>query len=520
MRTDQYTRNLSLNLSTFEIKDQLLYFMKPSRLSHFQAIFMAVMTLFVLENASANKYFDESEVKARLEGLHNDVIKPRYEPAVRSYIRTYVEYNRSKAQEIIGRTVMYFPLFEKHLAENNLSSDLKYLAIVESALHPKATSRAGAVGLWQFMPATAREYGMTVNDLVDERCDPNKSTAAAMKYLMNSYKRFQNWELVLASYNSGSGRVSRAIKRARSSSFSSIQKYLPRETRTYVPAFIAAAYLMQYYDAHELEPVFPHLDLQLTETAQVYSEVSFYLMAQITGLPLDVIELLNPAFVQSVVPSNPEGYTVTLPKRVMPAFREYLKSLQPDSRIVYTPPSEPVYFTATPDYEPNKNYFKSMYIVQQGETLDELARDFGCTVYQLMAWNNMKGRGISKGQQLVLYHPKNFVNPAAESAPAPAAPVAKKVIQVKPLPVEPMQPVIPETIAPQRAVIELNQIKTMGVAGSFLYYSPKQAMSLKEIAKLFPGITVKDLEKLNGWKPNQEVPPGRSVKIRPVSLEK
>jgi membrane-bound lytic murein transglycosylase D len=229
--------------------------------------------------------YDEPAIIERINKMENEVVPPRYDDIVKSYLTTYTIKKREKAENILGQQVVYFPLFEKKLEEANLPTDLKYLSVVESALNPKAVSRVGATGLWQFMPATGEYYGLEINSVVDERSDPHRSTEAAIEYLSRLYDRFGNWELAIAAYNSGGGRVSRAIKRSRSKNFWKVRRYLPRETRNYVPAFIAANYLIKHYQEHELTPRYPELDQQITESIMVYDHTSFYEVAQVTELP-------------------------------------------------------------------------------------------------------------------------------------------------------------------------------------------------------------------------------------------
>jgi len=201
-------------------------------------------------------HFSEEEIKEVKERLANieSIVELKFTTAVKGYILGYVERNREKSQRILGRMVKYFPMFEQKLAQNEMPDDLKYLAVVESALNPKAISRVGAGGLWQFMPETGASYGLQITYEKDDRFDPHKSTDAAIEYLRKAHKRFGSWELALAAYNSGGGRVNRAIKRARSKNFWKIQRFLPRETRNYVPAFIGATYLTKYYQQYLLKP--------------------------------------------------------------------------------------------------------------------------------------------------------------------------------------------------------------------------------------------------------------------------
>ena len=200
--------------------------------------------------ATNDPVYDEAAVIERLKSIENPLVENRYNSIVRGYIKGYLFWNRDKTERILGRTVLYFPLMEEYLSKRNMPDKLKYLSVVESALYPHGVSRVGAVGLWQFMPETGKEYGLEINEFVDERKDPNKSTQAALDYLSRQYMKYGDWALALAAYKSGSGRVSRAIKRGRSKNFWRIRRYLPRETRNYVPAYIAATYMMEYYKEH------------------------------------------------------------------------------------------------------------------------------------------------------------------------------------------------------------------------------------------------------------------------------
>ena len=236
-------------------------------------------------------YTDE-DLRERLGSIVNEVVTPRLDAIVKSYVNTYTALKRDKTEAMLGRMAMYFPLFERLLTEQNMPTDLKYLSITESALNPKARSRSGAVGLWQFMPTTGREYGLTQNRYVDLRKDPEKSTLAAIKFLKRLYQKYGNWELALAGYNGGPGRVNRAIKRGRSKNYWKIRRYLPRETRNYVSAYISATYIANFYEKHDLVPLYPDIELQLTEITVVYEGITFHEIAEITDVPLYIIEIL------------------------------------------------------------------------------------------------------------------------------------------------------------------------------------------------------------------------------------
>jgi membrane-bound lytic murein transglycosylase D len=352
--------------------------------------------------------YDEALVIERLNSIEDPLIEPRFNSVVRGYIKSYLYWSRRKAELVTGRSVLFFPIIENQLKQRNLPEKLKYLPVVESALNPHAQSPVGAVGLWQFMPATALDHDLLINKMVDERKDPHKSTRAALDYLSREYEKYGSWALALAAYNGGSGRVSRAIKRGRSKNFWKIRRYLPRETRNYVPAYIAATYLMEYYKEHEVVPDFPNLELQITSSIRVYQTISFHRIAQITGLSLDIIEQLNPAYKRGIIPANDEGNYIILPNRVMQAFRDYLDTHRPDHLTAK-------YFDNTPvvakkdEQQLTDHYRKATYIVQDDETLAVVATRLNCSEHQLIAWNKLAGDSVQSGLKLVYYHPKELI---------------------------------------------------------------------------------------------------------------
>ncbi len=443
---------------------------------------------------------DEEAIKARLEKLSNEIVQPRYNTVVRSYLLTYTARKRDKAEEILGRRLMYFPLIEEYLEQHNMPKDLRYLPVVESALNPKAVSRAGAVGLWQFMPSTGRYYGLDINDYVDERCDPNRSTVAALRYLRALHDRFGDWELAIAAYNSGGGRVSRAIKRARSKDFWRIRPFLPRETSNYVPAFIAATYLLHHYEDHGLRPRYPELDLQLTSSIRLYERMDFYEIAQITGLPLDIIETLNPSYGKGFIPSAPgEGNHLILPKRVMPAFEDYLNNDRLDAKKKQPLESKPVFVTR-PDGRKNAEYTHTIYSVKSNEKLADLARAYNCSPDQIIGWNRLSSDVLREGQRLIIYHPKNI-----------------KRYAIRP-PVQPLQP-LRRTFLPQRissqASIYIREQKSFITKGGYLYYHLSRPMQVFQIAIRLPDVDAQMLMRLNGYEaPYQRVRADAYVKVR------
>lgn len=448
--------------------------------------------------------YTEQEVRSRLKAM--DLCVPaRYNSVVKSYIRTYMVTKRSKASDIIGRTVQYFPIYEKYIKEKGLPDDLKYVSVLESALNPVATSRSNAVGLWQFMAPTARDYDLVINRTVDERRDPHRATKAALTYLEKLHARYGNWALALAAYNGGPGRVNRAIKRGRSKNFWQISKYLPRETRNYVPAFFAAAYLINYYEEHNITPNYPELDLQIVDVAKVYQTITFDEISKLTGIPTYTIETLNPSYQKWIIPGHPLGNYLILPQRVMGAFLQYQK--RPDSRqdILYS--STPIPAPAT---NSNSNFFKTKYIVQSGDNIHSIARLFKCNTHNIKAWNRLYSDYVKEGQELTLFQPIVSIPYEAEAVVKVTKPVVRELKKYN----------VVNIPTPSLTTLKVNHHKgTRTLASltneSYVYYRVGRGESLSSIANKFPGVTLDDILEINDISPRRKGPkPGSRIKIK------
>ncbi len=335
-------------------------------------------------------------IRAGIENVVH-IVSPRLDASVESYLRTYTERNRTKTENMIGRSSLYFPMFEQELLASGLPVDLKYLAVVESALTPHAISRVGATGLWQFMRPTAREYGLQITKYVDERCDPVMSTKAAITYLENLHRQFDSWELAMAAYNAGPGRVRYAIRKSGSKDYWKLQGFLPKETRAYVPGFIAASYIMNYYEDHGLVPTFLSSDLTETATLQVFNDLDFNKIHQITGVAFEVISYLNPKYIRNFIPQSDAGHVLVLPAHATPIMLTYLSA---GGDVAVADHSEFAAIETGVEMEYVDRLVEHTYVVKSGDNLYTLAQKHHCSITELQKWNKLSGSMLHIGQRL------------------------------------------------------------------------------------------------------------------------
>jgi membrane-bound lytic murein transglycosylase D len=363
--------------------------------SYFTTVFTILLLLACFNsNAAAEDCtptFIEDDVKYRVNAMPL-FFKPKYNDVVGSYLRTYFERDRTKAERIIANTALYFPIFEQYLREQNMPMDLRMLPILESALNPHATSRSNAVGLWQFIQPTADGYGLANNRFVDERKDPHRSTQAALRYLKRLHERYGDWALALAAYNGGPTRVNTAIKRARSRDFWKVRKYLPKETQNYIPAFIAAAYLYNYYEHHGIAPASHSVEIQLHEYVKVFDEMSFQHISDITGVPMYDIEFLNPSYKQRIIPKSYSGNYLVLPAWACQSVKVHYPQVQTVKQT-----------TIDPEFLNQPNYMRTTYTVRPGDNIFKVAEVFSCKPFNIKYWNNLKTDQIREGQELNVY---------------------------------------------------------------------------------------------------------------------
>ena len=363
-----------------------------------------------VENKNPGEVSEETYIR-RLAAIPS-VIEMPYNQVVRRHIERYVYRSRTLIEEMLGMSLYYMPIFEQALEEEGLPLELKYLPIVESALDPNAVSHAGAAGLWQFMVGTGKGLGLEINSLVDERRDPYRSSAMAAKYLKNLYQIYNDWSLAIAAYNCGPGNVNKALHRnGGTGDFWDIYEYLPRETRGYVPAFIAANYAMTYYKQHNISPSLARKPL-ITDTVSVTRRIHFSQIAQVLNIPIEEIRAFNPQYRADVIPGDNHPYTLVLPSQQIYSFIMSEDSIDNyrDDLYAHREVVEPGGQASTAEeYLSGQTAISSMrtttHKVARGETLASIASKYNMTTQELMALNNMSNDRVRKGDNLKVKAP-------------------------------------------------------------------------------------------------------------------
>jgi membrane-bound lytic murein transglycosylase D len=337
--------------------------------------------------------YDDYTYQARLARL--DVVSPFdlvYNEHVKGFINMYTVRKRESVSRMMGVAQLYYPMFEEVLDKYNIPLELKHLAVIESALIPYARSRAGAMGLWQFMYPTGKMYGLKVTSYIDERCDPYKATVAAAEYLRSLYNMFHDWQMVLAAYNAGPGTISKAIRRSGGKrTYWEIRPYLPTETQGYVPAFIAANYVMTHGAEHNIYPAVPRKTYFEVDTVVIKAQMSFEQLSEALDVTSEEILYFNPQYRKNIIPAG--GYALCLSKNKIGSF---LNNEQAIYAAIDAQKKEGVVVESLAEV-------KRTHTVRSGEKLSTIARKYGVTVADLKTWNYVGKRGIRPGKKLVVY---------------------------------------------------------------------------------------------------------------------
>ncbi|WP_100610487.1 lytic transglycosylase domain-containing protein [Confluentibacter lentus] len=413
-------------------------------------------------------------LKARLKEL--DARTPfnvEYNPALESVIKSYLKNRREVLQRLITLSAYYFPMFERELDNHNIPLEIKYLAVVESALKPAAKSRVGATGLWQFMYSTGILYGLDVTSYVDERSDPIKSTEAAAKYLSKLYEIFGDWDLALAAYNSGPGNVTKAIRRSGGyKNYWNIRNNLPRETAGYLPAFLANMYIFEYAEEHGFKKMKPEFAYIETDTIRVKHMITLDQVSEVTDVDIEELQFLNPSYKLDVIPYvKGKDYTLRLPMSAIGTFVTNEDAIYAYAKAEFDKREKPL-----PQLVEEKS--KTTYVVKSGDYLGRLSRKFGVRVSQIMQWNGLRSNEIRVGQRLTIY-PRNYV--ATTNTATTASTAVKASI-------------------------------TSNISGDIITYTVKSGDSLWSISQKFPGVSVQNIKEWNDIS-GSKLKPGMKLKI-------
>ncbi|WP_139956983.1 lytic transglycosylase domain-containing protein [Flavicella sediminum] len=397
---------------------------------------------------------------------------PDLERLIKSYLKTRVKYY----PKMMARSKYYFPMFEKYLDKYDIPLEIKYLAVVESALNPRAKSWVGATGIWQFMYQTGKQFGLNISSYVDERQDPVKSAEAACKYLESLYKTFNDWDLALAAYNSGPGNVSKAIRRSGGHrNYWNIRPFLPSETAGYLPAFYATMYIFEYAEEHNIQPVAPMTYHFATDTIQPKRLLTFDQLNETLNVSVEMLQFLNPEYKLDIVPFvKDRNYTIRLPKEHIGTFVENEAAIYELAAKEEAAREKPL-----PQYFEMSQRIR--YTVKSGDYLGKIANRYGVRVSDIKKWNSMRTSNISIGKRLTIYPKRlNFTVAKTSSSTKSKKPVAGK--------------------------------------GEKISYTVKKGDSLWSISKKYPKITIQELKDWNGIGDRGNIVPGKKLYIYQKSL--
>lgn len=477
--------------------------------------------------------FPDSVYAERIAKLREQTtIELVYNSHVKSFIDVYAVRKRDHTCRILGLADIYFPMFEQALDKYNIPLEIKYLAVVESALNPRAGSHAGAKGLWQFMYATGKTYKLNVTSLVDDRMDPVKATEAACQHLLDLYNKYDDWFLALAAYNSGGGNVNKAIRRAGGlKNYWAVWPFLPKETRGYVPAFIAVNYVMNYSQEHNLYPTDPGIIADGVDSVTVHEPLHFDQLHEMLNIPMEDIKFFNPQYKASIIPANAKTpMSLRLPEIYIDSFIVHEKEL-------YNFKTKKGIDRAKLEEEMKKVSDRSVHIVKSGESLGSIANKYRISVNQLKTWNKLKNTTIYPGQKLIVYSSGAPMAQVGNSQPVERS-TEQKIHTVKSG--ENLSIIAKKYKCTITELKTWNNLKSTNLSvgqklkvyppakqtqtqtqtttsGGYVIYTVKSGDNLWDIAKKFDGVSAEQIRTLNNLDKNAMLKVGQKLKIKASS---
>jgi membrane-bound lytic murein transglycosylase D len=438
------------------------------------------------ENFTSNT--PDSIIIKRLKAINSFIPLP-YNNIIKNHIIFYTQKIPNKIDLILGLSSYYLPIFEEVFDQYDMPKELKVMAIIESALNPRATSRVNARGMWQFMYRTALQYNLEINSYVDERLDPVVSAHAAAKYLKDAYTIFGDWSLAIASYNCGAGNVNKAIRRAGGSrDFWTIYPYLPKETRGYVPSFVAALYTLNYYKDHGINPRSMEMPAHV-DTFEIKKPLHFEQISELVGISKQEVSDLNPQYVKEIIPGNAnKTYILRIPYNYTNAFVDKEKEIYSYKDSIFFNPI--VLSEAKARVSSNETI---THKVKRGETLGRIAQKYGVKISDLQRWNKIKST-IRIGQRIVIH----------KNVPVASDSDSEKIASASVAPATSVTTITPEPKAEPKHT------------GKYLMYTVKKGDTLWEISRKFEGVTLNDIMSVNGFTKRSKIMPGKKIKIKPI----
>jgi len=445
---------------------------------------------------SAGIEYSDSVYNNRLSRVYS-VIKLPFNGIIRNHIHVYTIKQRDKFSAVLGLRNYYFPMIEDIFDSYGIPVELKYMAVIESALNVNAVSRAGATGLWQFMYSTGRMYGLTINSLVDERRDPVKATHAAAKYIKDLYNIYNDWILVIAAYNCGPGNVNKAIRRSgNKKDYWEIYYRLPRETRGYIPQYVAATYAVNYFEEHKIRPLPLNIPVA-TDTIMINKDIHLTQISEVMGIPIGELKALNPQYRTGLVPGSSKPFALTLPLNHLGDFidlNDTIRNYKPEvylSRVNRTAdPSRSTYLP--PDV---KGKTRIVYTVKDGDNLGFISEWYRVGLSDLRYWNNTYRNTIRVGQRLSV-----FVDPSK----------AEYYSKISDMPFAEKQQMIGKTVVSvQPAASTVTETD-----GDFVTYTVRYGDTIWDIVKKFDNVTTTDVLSLNNISDPGKIKAGQVLKIK------